>query len=80
MHLFHLITFILYTLFIFGYIDQHTMFSLTLGWNKSSLCNVINFSLQNVWHVLFSFYLLLIEKKQPTTINVITLDDENEIR
>ena len=62
---------ILYTLSIFGYIDQHTLFSFTLGWNKSSLCNVIHFSLQNVWHVLFSFYLLVIEKEQPTTVNVI---------
>jgi hypothetical protein len=56
------------------------MFSLTLGWNKSSLCNVIHFSLQNVWYVLFSFYFLVIEKKQPTTINAIALDDENEIK
>jgi hypothetical protein len=64
---------------MFGYIDQHTMISFTLGWNKLSLCNVIHFSLQNVWHVLFSFYLLVIEKKQPT-INAITLDDENEIK
>ena len=62
---------ILYTLSIFGYIDQHTLFSFTLGWNKSSICNVIHFSLQNVWHVLVSFSLLVIEKEQPTTVNVI---------
>jgi hypothetical protein len=56
------------------------MVSFILAWNKSSLCNVIHLFPQNVWHYLFSFYLLVIEKKQPTTINAIALDDENEIR